>query len=74
MVVCAVLITAFIGGMAATTQNTPRLAVALTCLGSIFVGCIEIVALTTVPLCADDKDIGVATGVLGSVRTGSVSV
>jgi hypothetical protein len=74
MVVCAVLMTAFIGGMAATTQHTPRLAVALTCMGSIFVGYIELVALTTAPLCVDDKDIGVATGVLGSVRTGLAGV
>ena len=66
--------TTFIGAMAAMNQHTESAAIALCCIGSAFVGYIELVALTTAPLCLDEADIGLATGVLAAVRTGLAGV
>lgn len=74
MVVAAICMTAFVGGMAAATQHTRSLAVAMIIMGSIPVGYIELMALTTAPLCLDADDIGLASGVLGSTRSALATV
>jgi hypothetical protein len=66
--------TSFIGAMTSTSQHTRPRAVAFTCIGSFFVGYIELCSLTTAPLCLEDKNIGLATGILGSARTGLAAI
>ena len=65
---------AFIGAMAAGDQSTRSLGVAFTLLGSFFVGYVELVVLTTAPLCLPPEDIGLATGVGGAYRAGAGAI
>jgi hypothetical protein len=66
--------TAFIGAMAAADQTTKALAVSLVTVGSFFVGMIEGITTATTPLCLDAADIGLAIGMLGSIRTALSSI
>lgn len=61
--------TSFIAGMAATNQHTQGLAVALCILGSVALGYVENMCLTLATFVLDDKDIGLAIGILSSTRT-----
>jgi Fungal trichothecene efflux pump (TRI12) len=61
--------TAFIAGMAATNQHNRGLAVALCLLGSFSLGYVENMCLTLATFVLDDKDIGLAIGILSSTRT-----
>lgn len=69
MVFTATAMTAFIGAMSASTQSNETTAIALCIMGSIMLGYVENVALTLAPFTLDDKDIGVAIGILASLRT-----
>jgi hypothetical protein len=69
LVVTASAMTAFIAGMAATNQHTKNLAVTLTILGSFCLGYVENMCLTLAPFVLDEKDIGLAIGILSSTRT-----
>lgn len=66
--------TAFIGALAAGDQSSRSLGIAFTLLGSFSVGYIELVVLTTAPLCLAAEDIGLATGVGGACRAGAGAV
>lgn len=66
--------TAFIGALAAGNESTRPLGVAFTLLGSFFVGYIELVVLTTAPMCLPPEDIGLATGVGGAFRAGAGTI
>ncbi|KAK1764525.1 siderophore iron transporter [Phialemonium atrogriseum] len=70
---CAAM-TAFIGALAAGNESTRALGVSLTLLGSFAVGYIELVVLTTAPMCLAPEDIGLATGVGGTCRAGSGAI
>jgi hypothetical protein len=74
LVVFASAMTAFIGAVAAADPSRRSLGVAMTLLGSFCVGYIEIVIITTAPLCLAPEDIGLATGVGGACRAGSGAV
>jgi len=69
MIVSATCMTAFVGGLAASNAHTKALAAAFVCLGSFFVGAIEGISFSTAPLCLEPEDIGLAAGMLGSVRS-----
>lgn len=74
LIVGCTALTAFIGAIAAGNENTRPLGVALTLLGSFSVGYIELVVLTTAPMCLAPEDIGLATGVGGACRAGSGAI
>ncbi|ORY16299.1 fungal trichothecene efflux pump [Clohesyomyces aquaticus] len=71
----AVAMCGFIGAMAATNASTRTLAIIMCCLGALAVGVVEVVAIVAVPFTVPPKDLGLASGLLGSCRTtlGSVA-
>jgi predicted MFS family arabinose efflux permease len=69
LVVTASAMTAFTAAMAATNQNTQTMALAFTILGSFMVGYVENLCVTIAPFVLDEKDIGLAVGILSSMRT-----
>ena len=73
LVVMACCMTACVGSMAATDQHNKNTAIALVCLAGIFVGYIELTALTLAPFCLAPADIGLATNVLASIRSAFAS-
>ncbi|KAH7029838.1 fungal trichothecene efflux pump [Microdochium trichocladiopsis] len=66
----------FVAALAALTPASKDLGVALTMLGPFFVGIIELLSLALAPLFCDPADIGLASGLLASIRSagGSVAV
>ncbi|TPX16859.1 uncharacterized protein E0L32_003421 [Thyridium curvatum] len=66
----------FVGALAALTPEKKGLGIALTLLGPFFVGVIELLALTLAPLYCKPSDIGLAAGLLASIRSagGSIAV
>lgn len=74
LIIGSAAMTAFIGALAAGDQTTRSLGIAFTLLGSFFVGYIELVVLTTAPMCLAPEDIGLATGVGGACRAGAGAV
>lgn len=64
---CALV--AFTGGMAAATTNTRSMALAFVLLASIMLGYLENVAFTIASFCLPPKDLGLALGLLGCVRS-----
>ncbi|KAI1756854.1 fungal trichothecene efflux pump [Xylaria castorea] len=66
----------FVGALAALTPSSKSTGIALTLIGPFFVGVIELTALAIAPLFCKPKDIGLASGLLASIRSagGSVAV
>jgi hypothetical protein len=69
LVVATSAMTAFIAGMAATNQHNRGLAVSLCFLGSFALGYVENMCLTLATFVLQDKEIGLAIGILSSTRT-----
>lgn len=67
---------AFVGACASLTPDTLHAGIALTMIGPFFVGVIEVCALALAPLFCRPVDIGLASGLLASIRSagGSVAV
>ncbi|OAG00721.1 siderophore iron transporter [Paraphaeosphaeria sporulosa] len=65
----------FIGAMAATDASTRGLAITMCALGAFAVGIVEVVGIVAVPFTVAPEDLGLASGLLGSVRStlGSVA-
>ena len=72
----AVLMCVFIGGMAAANASTRTLAIVFCCLGSFAVGIVEVIGIVAVPFTVPPGDLGLASGLLGSMRStlGSVAL
>jgi len=66
----------FVAALAALTPETKNTGIALTIIGPFFVGFIELVSLALAPLFCRPADIGLASGLLASIRSagGSVAV
>lgn len=67
-VICAVLGTAFVGAIAALDPGNKGFVIAMGVLGCFVVGWIDNVIFPGVTLVIEPQDIGLATGVLGSIR------
>ncbi|CAK7202848.1 hypothetical protein SEUCBS139899_005575 [Sporothrix eucalyptigena] len=74
LIVCEACVTAFIGSLAAVNASRKSLAIAGTFIGSFFVGYVELVTLTCAPMACAAEDIGLATGVLSSIRAAGGSL
>ncbi|KJR88486.1 siderophore iron transporter [Sporothrix schenckii 1099-18] len=66
----------FVASLAALTPEKKGMGIALTILGPFFVGFIELTSLALAPLFCRAEDIGLASGLLASIRSagGSVAV
>ncbi|CAK7232396.1 hypothetical protein SBRCBS47491_008255 [Sporothrix bragantina] len=64
----------FVAGLAALTPNNLNLGIALTFLGPFCVGVVEVSALSLAPLFCRPEDLGLASGLLGTIRTGGASI
>ncbi|CRJ81712.1 hypothetical protein BN1708_001955 [Verticillium longisporum] len=66
----------FVGALASLTPETKNTGIALTIIGPFFVGFIELAALALAPLYCKPADIGLASGLLASIRSagGSIAV
>ncbi|KAI0127123.1 fungal trichothecene efflux pump-domain-containing protein [Xylariales sp. AK1849] len=66
----------FVAALASLTPATKNTGIALTILGPFFVGFIELASLALAPLFCEPADIGLASGLLASIRSagGSVAV
>ncbi|KAI0509092.1 fungal trichothecene efflux pump [Xylaria bambusicola] len=66
----------FVGSLAALTPTSLNTGIALTLVGPFFVGIIELTALAIAPLFCKPEDIGLASGLLASIRSagGSIAV
>ncbi|OLN91684.1 putative MFS-type transporter C16A3.17c 3 [Colletotrichum chlorophyti] len=66
----------FVGALASLTPQTLNTGIALTILGPFFVGFIELASLALAPLFCKPADIGLASGLLASIRSagGSIAV
>lgn len=69
-----IILTAFVGGMAASTASTRSLALAFTIIASVSLGYVESVSFTIAPFCIAPKHIGLALGLLGCVRSSIASI
>jgi hypothetical protein len=67
---------AFVAALAGLTPSHKDMGIAFTIIGPFFVGVIELVSLAVAPLFCDAQDIGLASGLLASIRSagGSVAV
>ncbi|KAI1384229.1 putative siderophore iron transporter [Hypoxylon trugodes] len=67
---------AFVGACASLTPETLNAGIAFTMIGPFFVGVIEVFALALAPLFCRPVDIGLASGLLASIRAagGSIAV
>lgn len=66
----------FVAALAALTPETKNIGIAFTIIGPFFVGFIELVSLALAPLFCRPADIGLASGLLASIRSagGSIAV
>jgi len=66
----------FVGALAALDPGKKTMGIALTIVGPFFVGCIELLSMAVAPLFLKPADIGLASGLLASIRSagGSVAV
>lgn len=64
----------FVTSLATLNPGNLGLGVALTILGPYFVGVIETASLALAPLFCRPEDLGLASGLLGSIRAGGASV
>jgi len=73
--ISALAMCGFIGAMAATDASTRTLAICMCAFGAFAVGIVEVVAIIAVPFTVPPEDLGLASGLLGSMRStlGSVA-
>ena len=64
----------FVGALAAMTPDTLEMGIAFTIIGPFFVGVIELLALALAPLFCKPSEIGVASGLLASIRSAGGSI
>lgn len=71
---CAMV--AFVSGLAALTPSTKEMGIAFTIIGPFWVGFIELACLSLAPLFCKPEDIGLANGLLASIRAagGAIAV
>jgi hypothetical protein len=72
----AILMCAFIGAMASADASTRTNALIFCCLGACAVGVVEVIGIIAVPFTVAPKDLGLASGLLGSCRStlGSIAL
>jgi len=74
LMVCATIMTAFVGAMAAVQPGETSMASTFIALMSASCGIIETASRSLLPLTCPDEDIGAAIGILGTAGYGSSAV
>lgn len=74
LIVASIGMTAFIAGLAGLTSANLNVGIALTILGPFCVGVIELSALSLAPLFCKPEDLGLASGLLGTIRSAGASI
>ncbi|KAH0542656.1 hypothetical protein FGG08_002979 [Glutinoglossum americanum] len=74
MFIAALFVCAFVGGLGSVNQGNQSQTVALFIIGCVGVGYVEILTLSSVALVWEPEDIGLSTGILGSIRSAGGSV
>jgi len=74
LVGCCIGMTAFLGGMAAVNANNRSLAISFTILAGFFVGALELITIIVSGLICQPGDIGLASGLMGSLKQVSGSI
>lgn len=74
LLIASVCTAAFVAGLAGLTPQNLNLGIALTILGPFMVGVIELSALSLAPLFCKPEDLGLASGLLGTIRSGGASI
>lgn len=69
-----IVLTAIMGGMAGTTENTQAMALVFLAIVGASIGWIECLSLTLSPFCLKHEDLGIALGTVGSVRGGLAAI
>ncbi|GKZ37917.1 hypothetical protein AbraIFM66950_009749 [Aspergillus brasiliensis] len=68
LILTTLLITAFSGALASINQHRQSYGIAFTALGGFFVGYLELITIIMCPLYCSPRDIGLASGFLGSAK------
>jgi hypothetical protein len=74
MFVSALIVCSFVGGLGSINQSNRSQTVALFFIGCVGVGYVEVLTLSSVALVWEPEDIGLSTGILGSIRSAGGSV
>ncbi len=74
LIVATVGMVGFVAGLAALTPENKSVGIALTILGPLMVGMIEYTCLTLAPLFCRPEDLGLATGIISSIRSAGASI
>jgi hypothetical protein len=74
MFIAALFVCAFVGGLGSVSQSNQSQTVTLFIIGCVGVGYVEVLTLSSVALVWDPEDIGLSTGILGSIRSAGGSV
>ncbi|KAI9785955.1 MAG: hypothetical protein M1839_008221 [Geoglossum umbratile] len=74
MFISALIVCSFVGGLGSINQSNRSQTVALFLIGCIGVGYVEVLTLSSVALVWEPEDIGLSTGILGSIRSAGGSV
>ncbi|KAB5511539.1 fungal trichothecene efflux pump [Coniochaeta sp. 2T2.1] len=74
ILVASVGMCGFVAGLAALTPDNLNLGIAFTILGPFCVGIIEVSAMALAPLFCLPEDLGLASGLLGTIRSAGASV
>jgi len=68
LIAASILMTAFIGSIASTTQYSQTRSVVLSIFGTFFAGFVEVIPIVAIPFTTAPEDIGLAIGVMGAIR------
>lgn len=74
LIVSSVGMATFVAALACLTPHNLNVGIALTFLGPFCVGVVEVSALSLAPLFCPPQDLGLASGLLGTIRTGGASI
>lgn len=74
LIFSAVVMTAFIGGMASTTQYSQTRSVIFSVIGTFFAGFVEVIPIIAIPFATKPEDIGLAIGVMGAIRASAGAI
>ncbi|CAK7207609.1 hypothetical protein SEUCBS139899_010419 [Sporothrix eucalyptigena] len=74
VIVASAGMAAFVASLAALTPSNLNLGIAMTMLGPFCLGVVEVSALSLAPLFCRPEDLGLASGLLGTIRTGGASI
>jgi hypothetical protein len=74
MFIAALFVCAFVGSLGSINQSNQSQTTTLFIIGCVGVGYVEVLTLSSVALVWEPEDIGLSTGIMGSIRSAGGSV